>query len=523
MSRPIVITIRLVGWALIIAAIVLPACALIVQAANADSIRPNLLLDHRQVGLLSRSAELAAVSTLVALLLSLPPAHALGTGKRGRSLLVALTLVPLLTPPYIYAYSWGLLTAREGLFGEALHRAGVGAWLQGEPLAAWVLGAWLWPICALIIGAGWRSVGRAVFDLAIIDTGRAQAFVRVGLPLLRGHVAAAAAIVFVLSLIEFTVPHLNSVMVYATELFARADQLGVPAGQVLWQSWPFVVMVAMAGIVLVIAIRSMQAWGPEDPSALGGGRAARPGVAGLALLSAVVGLTVVAPLAALLWQLEELSSVASAAANFAWHWRDSALIALAVAAAAIPISLAAGDGRAGRCTLVLAGLLAIIPAAVLGQTVVASVIGLTEPGRLTASAGAIYDRTPIVQCVALLARFVFFPLLVVRMALRRQPAELIDQAQSDGASQAHVLALVRWPAAAPAVLTGALLVLVLVLPEVAISSLTRNARTSWLAFSLFNHMHYGRDDAVIGTCLLMIVPVVLAAWAVHASVLRRHD
>jgi len=509
------------GWLLIVVAIGLPVCAIIIKAAGTDTIPSKLALRPAQVELVGRSAGLAASATAIAFVLSLGPAYVMGAGGAGRSVLTALSLVPLLTPPYIHAYAWSLLFARAGGLGEWLYRTGPGRWLQGEPLAVWVLAGWLWPIFALVIATGWRRTGRMLIQPALLDATRWRAMLRIGLPVLRAPIAAAAAVVFVLGLTEFTIPQLNNVMVYAGDLFGQADGLGVRAGAIVWRSWPLVALIGVAGLVVAAAVRSMRSWGPSEPADPGQGRAFRAGKLGAFFGAGVIGLTVGAPIVVLLCRLQEPGAVVLAAVDFGWHWRDSALIALAVAAGAVLVALASGDGVAGRWVLVGAGVLAVLPAAVVGQSLVESVVDLESIGPLSAPAAAIYDQTPLVQCIGLLGRFAFLAIFLVRTALHHQPTDLVDQARTDGASRLEALALVRWPTAAGAIGTAGLLVGVLALPEVAVSALTRNVRTSWLAMSLYNHMHYGRDDAVIGTCLLMIAPAVAAVMAIQARWVRR--
>ena len=151
---------------------------------------------------------LSALVGLGAVALALPPAvllgHVVARGSfRGRALLDAVLLLPLVLPPVVTGYALLVLFGRGGPLGDALALFGVEVaftWRAAVLASAVVALPLAYRACRLAFeGVDVRLVGAA----RTLGASRLDAFLTVTLPLARGGVVAGAVLAFARSLGEF--------------------------------------------------------------------------------------------------------------------------------------------------------------------------------------------------------------------------------------------------------------------------------------------------------------------------------
>lgn len=502
------------GWLVLTGAAVVPLAAMAWAAGDTSRIRTDVVGTPDVLTLAGHSLLLTLVATGGALLLGLLPAAVLGScGRRQWPWLLGLVLAPLLVPPQVYAYAWGLLPAS----GEptTANRLAIRAGL--------ISAGWLWPVVALVISAGWRSTGRAVYRLALLDGSGLQAFVRAVLPSLRPQAVAAAAIVAGVTLVEYPIPHLTLARVWATELMVLVD-VRAPYGQVMrMTAWPIGCVVAVL-VVAVLAIRGSGGWQPisqEDatpdafdrlnrsggPTGIGGAAWAGATLVWLATLGLPVGL--------MLANLRQPRAWIQELATFAGQWADSLQVCAAAGIMAVVLALAtvglwqATGRRAWLWTALLAGAPAMVPPAALG---VGYIVAFNRPGWI----GELYAERPVVWALALAGRYGVLAVAVTWLSLGRRKVAAVEQARVDGGSGLDILGHVLLPMLWPSLLSAGLIVTMLALFEVVVSQLTRPPAYGSIAMTVLNFMHYGRDDAVIVTVVtFMAVGVILTQLCGH--------
>src|SRR5262249_55141730 len=156
-----------------------------------------------------------------------------------------------------------------------------------------------------------------------------------------------------------------------------------------------------------------------------------------------------------------------------------------------------------RIILALAIVAAILPPELIAQLLVRL---FNRPGW----SGWLYDATPCVWLLALVARFGMIALSIASFAASRGPPHLVRLARSDGASGAALLSRVAWRYVWPPVLAAALVFACLSLSEVSASLILIPPRFGGsLAVALDNQMHYGRNNDVIVTTLLLLLPALV--------------
>jgi spermidine/putrescine transport system permease protein len=166
-------------------------------------------VDPLYLGILLKSAKIAGLATLIALLLGYPAAYAIARASRRRQgIYLFLVMLPFWSNYLIRTYAWIVLLNREGLFNHLLRALGY----SGEPLnllyteSAVVLGL-VYNYIPFVILAIFASLSRINAELweASKDLGASawMTFRRIILPLSVPGIAAGAVFIFVLSIGNF--------------------------------------------------------------------------------------------------------------------------------------------------------------------------------------------------------------------------------------------------------------------------------------------------------------------------------
>lgn len=199
-----------------------------------------------------RSLQVAAVSTLILLLIGYPLAYAMARApRRWRGMLLLLAILPFWTAFLIRVYAWMNILQREGLLNQALLALG----LIDEPAT------WLATDTAVYIGIVYSYLPFMVLPLyatlesqdetlreAAADLGATpmRSFWRVTVPLSRSGIVAGSLLCFIPIVGEFVAP----------------DLLGSSAtamiGQTLWteffanRDWPLASAVATVMLIVLL-------------------------------------------------------------------------------------------------------------------------------------------------------------------------------------------------------------------------------------------------------------------------------
>ena len=539
MPASIVRVVRLVGWIALLGSCGVVVAVVVVEAAAGPEIGQRLWPTPRLWRYFFTTLWMSAATVVMALLLALPAAYALIRAPHGwqRRWLLALCVIPLLTMPSTFAYAWLIVaTDRGAVLRSVLNTLGLNA-VGVEPLrAAWVLAVWLWPIPALVLAAAFRYMGAGAYRLACMDASPRRAFVVGALPVMRGPLIAACAIVFILAAIDTTVaPLMNASDVWAVETLACAKIAGKysrPAAYLFWQAWPMLAVTAGLVLAALPGLRQMAGWASEsDVSA----QSDRPSAGSGAWVVSVVLATgmIVAPI--LIFAFAMAGRRYTAAESFAAAFGTlrvagvpTLIVALSAAAAAMAVAVALLDEpNWPRPLRVLSAigvgvvlLIAVLPPPLIAETLVAF---FSNEHISKASGWNVYDNTPITWIAAMVARFAFIPVCLVRLLNRRIPRDLTDQALSDGANRIERLSCARLPMMWRPLLAAGVAVAGLSLSEVAAAGLVQP--TQWLGGSLAVYvdwqMHYGRHNQTIALSLIMMAMGIVAALLLPLLVSRR--
>jgi iron(III) transport system permease protein len=334
-----------------------PLGALVVETLRALALQgakalPRAVPIGQRWALLWRSALLALAVSAASLVLGVLIATVLGrwrTGRLGtlRWLLLGLAAVPA----YVHALAW---TTAAYELGSALERAGLPfVALRGSPGAWWVEVMALLPIavgmCLLAIEsvpADLVEVGRTMrSDIGVLG--------RITLPLAAPMLVAAGGLIFLLSALDYGVPALFQVNVYALAIFADYSATN-EAVSAFMMAVPLV-LVGMAVVAVSQSGLRQLARRPRRRGAVGEAPSRWPAwftaMEAVAVLALAAHLAV--PLVSLIYQVGSahtfLLAIDAARSEIAFSFG----VALTVALACLPLALAAAQplragGRAGR-------------------------------------------------------------------------------------------------------------------------------------------------------------------------------
>jgi ABC-type Fe3+ transport system permease subunit len=246
-----------------------------------------------------RSVTVAAIIAAAAVLFGWVPGRLLGTCRKGGDLLLLLLLMPLVLPRYVLYYAWTLLLSPTTQLGAYLSGKPELARLVGTASSSLVLVLWYWPLAALLIAQGWRSVDRQVWECASLDADRVGIFKRITLPLLARPLMLAFGVCFVLGLSEFATFDLAGVQTIGTELAVLYEETGSES-HLARAAWP---VVAVALILAVALGKGSRSWGPDAaPIATAGIEPARWQ---WILLLLLLGISLIAPTALLIGNMTD--------------------------------------------------------------------------------------------------------------------------------------------------------------------------------------------------------------------------
>ena len=162
-----------------------------------------------------RTLVFAAAVTLVDMVIAFPIAYYMAqvAGRRTRSILFMLCLLPLWASYLVRVYAWRVILSPNGPLDWALQGLGLGpAGLYPSELGAGIVFAYLWlPYMILPLYAGLERVPRSLLEASADLGGRSlTTFRRVVLPLVLPALAAGSIFTFSLTLGDYITPSLVS-------------------------------------------------------------------------------------------------------------------------------------------------------------------------------------------------------------------------------------------------------------------------------------------------------------------------
>jgi ABC-type Fe3+ transport system permease subunit/DNA-binding beta-propeller fold protein YncE len=450
-----------------------------------------------------RSVTLATAIAAAAVLFGWVPGRLLGTSRRGGDLLLLLLLMPLVLPRYVLYYAWTLLLSPTTQLGAYLSGKPELARLVGTASSSLVLVLWYWPLAALLIAQGWRSVDRQVWECASLDADRVEILKRITLPLLARPLMLAFAVCFVLGLSEFATFDLAGVQTIGTELAVLYEETGSES-HLARAAWP---VVAVA-LVLALALgKGSRSWGPgEAPVATVG---IEPGRWQWILLLVLLGISLIAPIVLLIGNMTGTQALR----QFLKLHPDDLTWSLATAGVAAAIAYLIAFGAlslesfgSGRGRQICGALSFLVRTTIfLVMFVPASIVAVSLLKLLAISSAPMSLRQGwYIVSAGQAARFAGVALILLLLTRSAHQRALSEMASLDGASSFKAWLYVHLPHTWPLFVGTFLLLLMFSITELSATMVLLPAGLPNFAQRLLNQMHYARDQQVIASCLVLI-------------------
>lgn len=495
------------AFAAFLALCALPFAYMLAQAGTAGMTYAALLLDTRQRTLLLNTALLGGGTALVSTLLGAALGFVLArVPLRFTAAWRVALAAPLLLPPYVMALAWVYLGGSGVL----------SAWTYSLPGAVLVLSLLLYPLSMLATEVALRQLAPRIEEAALTCAPPWYVLRRITLPLVAPAIAAAALVIFVLAVSEFSVPALLRVRVFTSEIFtAFAALYDFRRATVLAMPLVVLAVVVAAGTSLVLGGRLLA---PRR----GGGHvstAYEQWTRGAALAGAgVLVMALVVPLAVLMREAVDVASAGAVIRSAGEAIRTSLVLAAvgATLVTAIAVWVGYARGRAGRWAGAALDVLLIALFAVPSTVVGVGLIGVWNRAGVF---GGIYG-TDGMLLLGYLARFLPVAALGLAAAVRYVPTSHEEAGAVGGAGWWRTMTRIVLPQIRVAVLAVWTIVFILAFGELGASILVAPPGESTLPIRVYTMIANAPPAAVAALALLqaavVLGPLTLLAWGLAA-------
>ncbi|OQO70496.1 spermidine/putrescine ABC transporter permease [Enterococcus villorum] len=213
------------------------------------------LTDEYNLKIFIRTIRVSVIVTLISTIMGIPTAYFIaGVSKKWKSLLMAMTMFPLLTNSVIRSFAWINILGKTGVVNNFLVRMG----LIEQPLNL------LYTEFAIIIGSVYLFLPTMVLTLVgvmenieketleaseTLGASPFKTFYKIVLPLCTPGVIVGSILVFTGTLTAYTTPQLlggNKNMMMATFLYQKASTLG---------DWTSASVIALIMIVATLIVK----------------------------------------------------------------------------------------------------------------------------------------------------------------------------------------------------------------------------------------------------------------------------
>lgn len=485
----------------------------IVRILQQPSHVANILIDTRQLLLLSRSLLIAFSATLVAFGLGLPVAFILAARDLPfRRFFYLLVLIPVMIPSYVMAGAWIHLFSPSGFINRALMSVfgpSVKLTLFSKAGCAWCLGISFFPIVAIIVATGLSKLDNNLEDIARLSTNRWGVFRHSTLPQILPHLLAAGCLVMIFVLAQYGVPSLLGINTYPVEIFAQFsafydDTMAVATAIPLVALVVFLVLLQQRIMRSRDYVRITPSSETVNPIRLN----KRKNLA-IAFLVVLFLVTTVLPLSSVFIYAKGSTKILSTLNSYGGSIMTTSLLALLAAffctSLAFPIGqhLACSKGSVTRIIDVLCWLPIAIPGTVVG-------LGLIKMANVAPSLHG-SDSFGILLLCAYVGMFSAFSIRIFEAAYRRSDPNVAEAGGIDCPRWHQRLFHIDIPIHSGAIAASVVIVFVLAIGELNATVLLIPPGRETLGVSIDNLLHYGANTSASVLCLTEAALAVIAA------------
>jgi iron(III) transport system permease protein len=415
----------------------------------------------------------------------------------------------VLLPAYVHCAGW------SPFFGAWVRNWGPGS-LAGGAAGIWVQTMAFLPVAVLLATAGLNTLGSDLLEAAGIAREPGAVWKEIVIPHMKPMLAAGAGFVFILALLDYSIPSLFGVATYSMEIFTQFGADPSPP-RALALAFP---------LVLVSAAVLAAAQGPVRRVTLGHGPTTGPISSmrreGHGSAPEVLALTVLCVQAAV--AIGAVFSVPNPAGAAIGAWNSARqevirtfslalLTALLSVPIALPVALAmCSGGWRGRCWWALA----LFPMAVPGSLAGVGLIGFWNRPGLDWVYGS-----PLILVAAWLARFLPLAALLIAVFFSRLDTMQLDAARVFGPNAGQRWGRVQLCLLRSGLLAATALVFAMSVGEMGASLIVAPPGCATVSMRIYSYLHAGARDSAAGLCMIQMLAVL--AGGVSLVRLAKHS
>ncbi|RNC29300.1 MAG: putative 2-aminoethylphosphonate transport system permease protein PhnV [Candidatus Dichloromethanomonas elyunquensis] len=418
-----------------------------------------------------------------------------------------------LLPPFIHSYTW---IAFFSIVNRFLALSGFQGFHFLGMIASWWTGTMAWlPLCLSTVLLGFRCIDPDLIDAAQLIASPLRVLLKVITPLLAPSLLAGGALVFLLSLQEFSIPSLFQVSTYALEIFADYSANNQPVRALLLS----VPLMAVGGLTILGALpffrnvsTTIPRMGRIQKAPFIFPRWFRVLQYGCLLLFAI---QVLLPLMVLINTAGSWERVFGSVMNSSSEITFSFWVSLTGSLVAVMLALIIVHHTVNKWRSVLLFLTAIslcIPASLNG-------IGLID--LYNNSAFQFLYGSDFMPVAASVTRFGPLAWIIIAAHHSRQDASLVEAARFYQVSGWQIWTRIRLRLLMPGIIAAGMTVFLLAIGELGATLLVLPPGRNTLSIKIYNLLHYGASDSVAGLCLFIVLIGWIAGLAAIALLVKR--
>ena len=471
---------------------------------------------QRRLSLLLKSIELSFASTVSSTFMGVLVAVKLLEWKKGL-LSIVRWAIPLLIiiPPYIHVNSWNFLFDNINHILQNYNISTI--YMQGFG-ASWFIQT----IAFLPITSGMALLGMEAINREIIDAGRLlrddiNVFTKVLLPLSSRIILAGAGLVFLLSIIDFTIPSLLQFNVYSLEIFAEFSSTNEPARA-------FLLSIPLLLISFVVFSGSQHSLKKIELSNIWNKSRFNMKMSwpiwfrifiNFAMILFITSMLI--PFICMTLASESLQKAISGVVESADAIKFSIFISLFASLFSLPLSFIAaiGLGKKGKLAKIW-WIIAAIPIAVPSSLIGIGIASVWNRDIFGGLYGSIF--MPI---LASTVRFTTIGVMILWSYMSRLDNSLLESAKIFEKNSLYTWLRVKLPMIAPGIIAVFFLCFAFSMGEIGATLIVVPPGMSTVTIKIYNLMHYGGSSTVAGLSLFIIIITILSGLAAILILSRR--
>lgn len=224
----------------------------------------DFLKDEYYLTILMRTLKISIISTIVCIILGTPTAYYISRcDKKWRSLLIAISIFPLLTNSVVRSFAWINILGKNGVINTLLMKIG----LIKEPITllytefSIIIGTiYLFlPLMIITVVGVMENIDNDMMEAAeSLGANRITAFLKVVLPMSLPGIIVGGVLVFTGALTAYTTPQLlggNKNLVLATFIYQKAMSVGDWTGASVIATIMIIITVLVIKILNGVAVK----------------------------------------------------------------------------------------------------------------------------------------------------------------------------------------------------------------------------------------------------------------------------